>query len=138
MRSKAPTSLSCWVWPDSLDLEAGRIIAYRHKTKQGLAVPIFPQVRSLVEKLCKGKVHNERLFKHDDAAKALSNACKRLGLPAYSHRSLRRMFVVRAIEGGVDVKAIAEWQGRQRSPPQTSARGMARSHESGGLIIWRV
>ena len=97
-------------------MEAGRIIAYRHKTKQGFAVPIFPQVRSLVEKLCKGKVHNERLFKHDDAAKALSNACKQLGLPAYSHRSLRRMFVVRAIERGVDVKAIVEWQGRQRSP----------------------
>jgi hypothetical protein len=95
-------------------------------------------VRSLVEKMCKGKVHNERLFKHDDVAKALSNACKRLELPAYSHRSLRRMFVVRAIERGVDVKAIAEWQGRQRSPPQTSARGMASSHESGGLIIWRV
>ena len=96
-----------------VDLEAGRIITYRHKTRQGFAVPIYPQLRSLVEKLCKGKVHNERLFKHDDAAKALTNACKRLELPPFSHRSLRRMFITRAIEKGVDVKVIAEWQGHR-------------------------
>jgi integrase len=96
-----------------VDLVAGRIITYRHKTKQGFVVPIFPQLRPLVEKLCKGKAHDERLFKHDDAAKALTNACKRLGLPAYSHRALRRMFITRAIERGVDVKVIAEWQGHR-------------------------
>jgi integrase len=96
-----------------IDLDAGRIITYRHKTRQGFAVPIFPQLRSLIEKLCKDKAHDERLFKHHDAAKALSNACKRLGLPTYSHRSLRRMFITRAIEKGVDVKVIAEWQGHR-------------------------
>ena len=74
---------------------------------------MFPQVRALVEKLCSGKAHHERLFKHDDAAKALSNACKRLGLPPFTHRALRRMFIVRAIERGVDVKVIAEWQGHR-------------------------
>jgi hypothetical protein len=36
-----------------------------------------------------------------------------LGLPAYSHRSFRRMFVVRAIERGVEVKVLAEWQGHK-------------------------
>jgi integrase len=96
-----------------VDLDSGRIITYRHKTRQGFVVPIFPQLRALVEKLCKGKAHNERLFKHDDAAKALSNACKRLGLPSYSHRALRRMFITRAIERGVDVKVITEWQGHR-------------------------
>ena len=74
---------------------------------------MFPQGRPLVEKLCSGKAHDERLFKHDDAAKALSNACKRLGFPQFSHRSLRRMFIVRAIERGVDVKVIADWQGHR-------------------------
>jgi integrase len=94
-----------------VDLDAGRIITYRHKTRQGFAVPIYPQLQPLVEKLCKDKAHDARLFKHDDAAKALTNACKRLGLPPFSHRSLRRMFIIRAIEKGVDVKVIAEWQG---------------------------
>src|SRR6266567_2745404 len=35
-----------------VDLDAGRIITYRHKTRQGFVVPIFPQLRPLVEKLC--------------------------------------------------------------------------------------
>lgn len=96
-----------------VDLDAGRIVTYRHKTRQGFVVPLFPQLRPLVEKLCNGKAHNERLFKHDDAARALTNACKRLGLPPYSHRALRRMFITRAIERGVDVKVIAEWQGHR-------------------------
>jgi integrase len=96
-----------------VDLNAGLISSYRHKTKQPFYVPIFPQLRPLVEKLCSGKAHNERLFKAKDAQKALANACARLNLPAYSHRSLRRMFITRAIERGVDVKVIAEWQGHR-------------------------
>jgi integrase len=96
-----------------VDLDAGLITTFRHKTKQGFMIPIYPQLRPLVEKLCKGKAHDERLFKVKDAQKALQHACARLGLPAYSHRSLRRMFIVRAIERGVDVKVIAEWQGHR-------------------------
>jgi integrase len=96
-----------------VDLDAGRIITFRHKTKQGFVIPIFPQLRPLIEKLCKGKHHDERLFSHDDASKALSNACRRLNLPAYSHRSFRRMFITNALERGVDVKVIAEWQGHR-------------------------
>jgi integrase len=96
-----------------VDLEAGRMIAFRHKTRQGFAVPIFPQLRELVEKLCVGKKHDERLFKQRDAEKALHNACKRLDFPRFSHRSLRRMFITRCIEKGVDVKTLADWQGHR-------------------------
>jgi Phage integrase family. len=53
------------------------------------------------------------VFKIDNAKKAIAAACKRLKLPAYSHRSFRRMFITRAIEKGVDVKVIAEWQGHK-------------------------
>jgi integrase len=93
--------------------DAGRIIAYRHKTDTGFVIPIYPQLRALVEKLCKGKKHNERLFTIQQARKALANACKRLGFPPFTHRSLRRMFITRAIERGVDVKVIADWQGHK-------------------------
>ena len=96
-----------------VDLDAGRMIVYRHKTSQGFVVPIYPQVRLLVEKVCKGKKHNERLFSIKEARKALANSCKRLGLPSFTHRSLRRMFVTRCIEKGVDVKVIAQWQGHK-------------------------
>ena len=94
-----------------VDLGAGRIIVYRHKTDVGFVIPIYPQLRVLVEKLCKGKAYNARLFSINQARKAITNACKRLELPIYTRRSLRRMFITRAIEKGVDVKVIAEWQG---------------------------
>lgn len=96
-----------------VDLASSRMIVFRHKTSQGFAVPIYPQVRPLIEKLCKGKKHNERLFTISQARKAITAACRRLGLPIYTHRSFRRMFVVRAIERGVDIKVIAEWQGHR-------------------------
>ena len=51
------------------------------------------------------------MFSVLDAKKSLAGACKRLGLPKYSSRSLRRMFITIAIERGVDVKVIAQWQG---------------------------
>jgi integrase len=48
-----------------------------------------------------------------NAKKALAGACRRLGLPPFSQRSLRRIFITRAIELGVDVKVIAQWQGHR-------------------------
>jgi integrase len=96
-----------------VDFNAERIITFRHKTTTGFAVPLFPQVRPLLERLCEGKAHNERVFKIADAKKALAGACRRLGYPPFSQRSLRRLFITRAIEKGVDVKVIAEWQGHK-------------------------
>jgi integrase len=96
-----------------VDLAAGQIITYRQKTSTGFAIPIFPQVRPLLERLCHGKAHNARVFKISDGKKALAGACNRLGYPPFTQRSLRRMFITRCIEKGVDVKVIAEWQGHR-------------------------
>lgn len=95
-----------------IDLDAWRIIVHR-KTDTGFSIPIYPQLRPLVEKLCNGKEANARLFAINEARKALANACRRLGYPQFTHRSLRRLFITRAIERGVDVKVISEWQGHQ-------------------------
>jgi integrase len=99
--------------PADVDFDAGRFITFRHKTSKGFAVPIFPQLRPLLERLCEGKANGDRVFKVRDAKKALAGACRRLGLAPFSQRSLRRMFITRAIEKGVDVKVIAEWQGHR-------------------------
>jgi integrase len=96
-----------------VDFDAGRFITFRHKTSTGFAVPIFPQLRPLLARLCEGKANGDRVFKVRDAKKALAGACRRLGLPPFSQRSLRRMFITRAIEKGIDVKVIAEWQGHK-------------------------
>jgi integrase len=63
--------------------------------------------------LGEGKAHDARVFKISDAKKALTGACRRLGYPRFSQRSLRRMFITCAIDRGVDVKVIAEWQGHK-------------------------
>jgi integrase len=96
-----------------IDFDAGRLITFRHKTSTGFAIPIFPQLQPLLERLCEGKSNGDHIFKLRDAKKALAGACRRLGLPAFSQRALRRMFITRAIEKGVDVKVIAEWQGHR-------------------------
>jgi site-specific recombinase XerD len=98
---------------EHIDLDAGRIMVYCYKTDTGFAIPLYPQARALIERLCEGKKSGSYLFPLDQARKALSNACKRLSLPHYSHRSLRRMFIVRCLELGVDVKTVAEFQGHR-------------------------
>ena len=97
-----------------VDFDAQRIITFRHKT-----IPVSPsrcirRFGRLLERLCEGKAHNERVFRIADAKKALAGACRRLNYPPFSQRSLRRLFITRAIEQGVDVKVIAEWQGHKR------------------------
>jgi integrase len=104
---------ACSLTRGDVDFEADRIVTFRHKTVTGFAIPLFPQVRPLLERVCAGKSHDERIFKLNNAKKALAGACKRLGFPPFTQRSLRRMFITRAIEKGVDVKVIAEWQGHK-------------------------
>jgi integrase len=104
---------------EHIDLESGRIIVYRFKTDTGFVIPIYPQACALIERLCEGKRHHQHIFAIDQARKALRHACKRLSFPMFSHRSLRRMFITRAIERGIDVKVIAEWQ----------------NHKDGGKLI---
>ena len=96
-----------------VNLERGTLSVLRHKTGRRFVIPIYPGARPLIEKVCANKEHDWRLFEICNAKKSLRGACRRLGLPAYSQRSFRRMFVTRAIELGVDVKVIAEWQGHR-------------------------
>jgi integrase len=96
-----------------VDLEAGTITTFRRKTATGFQIPVYPQARPLLEKLCKEKSNGDYVFKLRDGKKALAGACRRLNLPPFTQRALRRMFVTHAIERGVDVKVIAEWQGHK-------------------------
>jgi integrase len=96
-----------------IDWQRETIITFRHKTKSGFAIPIYPQLKRLLLRRWRADAPNERVFKIDNAKKAIANACRRLNLPQYSHISFRRMFITRAIERGVDVKVIAEWQGHK-------------------------
>ena len=104
---------SALTW-DDIDWKREQIVTFRHKTKSGFAIPLYPQLRPLLEKRrAQRSPGNDRVFKIRDAKRAIAAACKRLKSPAFSHRSFRRMFITRAIERGVDVKVIAEWQGHK-------------------------
>lgn len=96
-----------------IDWERGTITTFRHKTKSGFAIPLYPQLKPLLLKRRRRGAPNEAVFAIKDAKKAIANSCYRLKLPRYSQRSFRRMFITRAIERGVDVKVIAEWQGHK-------------------------
>jgi integrase len=96
-----------------VDFDTGYIITFRHKTSTGFTIPIFPQLRPLLVRLCEGKSNGDPIFKVHDAKKALAGACRRLNYPPFSQRSFRRMFVTRAIQLGIDVKVVAEWQGHK-------------------------
>jgi integrase len=96
-----------------IDWQRETITTFRHKTKSGFAIPIYPQLKPLLLRRRRDDAPNERVFKIGDAKKAIASACRRLNLPQYSHISFRRMFITRAIERGVDVKVIAEWQGHK-------------------------
>lgn len=105
---------SALTWAD-IDFGHGRMITFRKKTGSGFAVPIFPQLQTLLERL-RAQSHgasHDRLFAIRQARKAIAGACRRLRLPKFTHRSFRRMFITRAIEKGVDVKVIAQWQGHK-------------------------
>ena len=106
---------SALTWAD-VNVERGEFLTFLQKTRTGFAVPIFPQLRPLLEKRL-ASAHNSspnsKVFSVVDAKKALAGACARLKLPNYSSRAFRRLFITTAIERGVDVKVIAQWQGHQ-------------------------
>ncbi len=103
-------------WAD-VNWRSEQITTFRHKTATGFVIPIYPQLKPLLERLRQERGGNppddEKVFRRGEVRRAIAGACQRLGLPAYTHRSFRRMFITRAIERGVDVKVIAEWQGHR-------------------------
>lgn len=100
-----------------IDWKRETITTFRQKTKSGFAIPLYPQLRELLLRrraAADGLASSDdRVFSIRNAKKAIAHSCRRLNLPRYSHRAFRRMFITRAIELGVDVKVIAEWQGHK-------------------------
>ncbi len=97
-----------------VNLAGGAMTLFRVKTKTAYTIPIYPKVRPLIERMREQAVDAEpsaAVFKVHHPKKALAAACRKLGFPNFSPRSLRRMFIIRAIEKGVAIKTVAEWQG---------------------------
>jgi site-specific recombinase XerD len=89
-------------------------------------VPLFPPVerllREMKSKLPAAPNASDPIFNIQSAKKAIETACRRLGLPHYSHHTFRHFFASNAIEHGIDFKVIAEWLG----------------HADGGVLVART
>jgi integrase len=107
-----------------IDLEAEEIMVLRKKTSTGFTIPIYPAARAIIERRLNNMEDdpNARLLPQDNCKKGLAAACKRLGFPNFTPRSLRRFFISTAIRRGVDVATVAAWQG----------------HTDGGALILKV
>lgn len=103
-------------WGD-VNFRSSTITTIRKKTSTQFSIPLYPQVRPLLERMNSEReeplLPSDPVFKVKDAKKALEAACKRLGLPAYSSRAFRRMFITRCVELGINVQLIADWQGHR-------------------------
>ncbi len=103
-------------WGD-VDFARNCMSIRRQKTDRHFALPIYPHLRPLLDKLHAnggGKpARNARVLKILDAKRALNGACERLGLPHFSQRNLRQCLIMRLWKLGVDKKLIAKWQGHQ-------------------------
>ena len=112
-------------WAD-INFQTGIITIIRKKTGVEFSIPIYPQVRPLLDAMNEAR-GDERdpsadVFKVKNPKKALEAACKRLKYPEYTARAFRRMFITRCLELGVDPQTIAKWQG----------------HRDGGNLILKV
>lgn len=93
------------------------------KNHEARVIPLFPSLESFLLRLKASLPEqpkpDQRLFPIRDAKKSISSACKKAGLPHFSHHSLRHFFCSNAIEAGIDFKAIAGWLG----------------HKDGGMLV---
>jgi len=107
-----------------IDLAGGNMTCFRLKTTTGFSVPVYPKARPILERRLAaiGSEPETRLFAFDNCKKGIEAACKRLGYPHFTLRSLRRMFITRALMRGVDVQTVSRWQG----------------HVDGGALILRT
>ncbi len=100
---------------EHIDFARGQITVRRQKTQKVFTIPMYPQVRPLLERLrAEGQiVPGKPLFERARPREALSLACRRLDCPQFSPRSFRRAFIIRALEKGIDARCVASWQGHR-------------------------
>jgi integrase len=92
------------------------------KNLEARTIPLFAPLARLVRSMNGRKSYHTRdslLFGIENARLQMLRACKRLGLPAFGHHTMRHFFCSNAIESGCDFKVIAEWLG----------------HKDGGVLV---
>jgi len=99
---------------DKVEWENERLVVRRKKTQGLFYPPIYAHLKPLLQRLSDSYETKPRpdtkVFKLLDARKSLTNACKRLGFPNFTQRSIRAYLIRRLWQSDVDVKLISKWQ----------------------------
>ncbi len=100
---------------EHFDMAKGVVHMLRLKTRRHFDVPIYPHAREFVGKLEDEGVlrTGQVVFVWQNPRAALEGACKRLDMPRYSPRALRRSLIIHLIEEDIDIRQIARWQGHR-------------------------
>ena len=110
---QAEIAPSAFKW-DDVDFGRNELHILRKKTGERFPVPIYANLKPLVERLAQ-KEHkaSDSVLKISDGKKALAAACKRLGFHPFSQRNIRAVQIRRLWRDGVDKKLISKFQGHQ-------------------------
>lgn len=99
----------------NINFETGFMEIQRQKTKVYFSVPIYPDLRPLLERMHQeaGRPRNGKVFKVSRPRKAIATACRNLQLPKFTARNFRQMGIVNLLRAKLDYKLVAKWQGHQ-------------------------
>jgi integrase len=100
---------------EHIDLQRHVVNFVRQKTGKAFSVPIFEHAKPLISSLVTaGRIQaGVPVFAWRDPDQALHGACERLKMQEYTPRSLRRTFIINALEHGIEARVVAKWQGHR-------------------------
>ncbi|MBA3354296.1 MAG: site-specific integrase [Blastocatellia bacterium] len=107
-------------WRD-LDFEIGEIVVRGDPTTGTKnwtirRVPMIPDARALFQRMRSGRPGEslgEKVFRVNEAQKAIDSAARKLGLARITHHHLRHLFATICIESGVDIPTVSRWLGHK-------------------------
>jgi integrase len=103
-------------WRD-LDFHAGAIVLRGDpetatKNWKVHRAPMIPAARALFERMRAERTDEPltaKVFRVREAQSAIDGACKRIGIPRFTHHDLRHLFAAVCIESGVDAQTVARF-----------------------------
>jgi integrase len=107
-------------WRD-VDFEANEIVV-RGDSETGTKnwtvrrVPMIPDARGLFQRMRAKRLAEPvtaKVFRVNEAQRAINSACKKLGISRLTHHDLRHLFATICIESGVDIPTVSRWLGHK-------------------------
>jgi integrase len=103
------------VWTD-VNFERSTLFLPGTKTEAApRTIPMSEKLRELLARLKheRNPQPNDRIVPIQSARKCLQTACKKLGLPQFTHHDFRHFFATTCIESGVDIPTVSRWLGHK-------------------------